>query len=124
VVYIALLAGVMSIFWLWRSAREFELRFAQTLLLGLFLAPYLHYQDTLIAFLAAALIYDVIRSRKARLVIVFQVHVAAVTFLPVALIFSRYNHPLGWVWPVPFIIILMIVCANQLRQEETVPLHS
>jgi hypothetical protein len=117
-VYLALLAGVIGIFWLWRSSREFGLRFALTVLLGLFLAPYLHYQDTLIAFLPAALSFDFARSKRPRLLPVFQVLVLAATFVPAALIFSRYNRPLGWVWPLPFIIILMVVCAIALRREE------
>jgi hypothetical protein len=117
-VYLALLAGVASIFWLWRSSREFGLRFALTLLLGLFLAPYLHYQDTLIALLPAALSYDFARNQRPKLLPVFQVLALTVTFVPATLIFSRYNRPLGWIWPVPFIIILTVMCVLALRREE------
>jgi hypothetical protein len=117
-VYLALLAGVVGIFWLWRSSREFGLRFALTVLLGLFLAPYLHYQDTLIAFLPAALSFDFARSKRPRLLPVFQVLVLAATFVPAALIVTRHDRPFGWIWPLPLIIIMAVVCAVALRREE------
>ncbi len=84
----------------------------------MFLAPYLHYQDALIAFLPAALSYDFARNNRLKLLPVFQVLVLAATFVPAALVISRYNRPLGWIWPVPFIIILTVVCAIGLRRKE------
>jgi hypothetical protein len=117
-VYLALLAGVVRICWLWRSDREFGLRFALTVLLGLFLAPYLHYQDTLVAILPAALCYDFARSKRPKLLLVFQVLVLAATFVPAALIVTRYDGPLGWVWPLPLIMILAAVCALALRRRK------
>ena len=117
-VYLALLAGVIVVFWLWRSARDFGLRFAFTILLGMFLAPYLHYQDTLIAFLPAALSYNFARDNRPKLLPVFQVLALTATFVPAALIFSPYNRPLGWIWPVPFIIILTVMCVLALRRKE------
>ena len=117
-VYLALLAGVIAVFWLWRSARDFGLRFALTMLLGMFLAPYLHYQDTLIAFLPAALSYDFAGNKRPKFLSLFQVLVLAATFVPAALIFSRYNRPLGWIWPVPCIIVLAVVCVLSLRRKE------
>ncbi len=118
-VYLALLAGVSGIFWLWRSSREFGLRFALTMLLGLFLAPYLHYQDTLVAFLPAALGYDFARSKRPKLVPVFQALVLAATFVPAALIATRHDRPFGWIWPLPVIVVLAVVCAIALRREKS-----
>jgi hypothetical protein len=117
-VYLALLAGVVGIFWLWRSPREFGLRFALTVLLGLFLAPYLHYQDTLIAFLPAALGFDFVRSKRPKLLPVFQVLVVAATFVQAALIVSPHNRPFGFIWPLPLIMILAAVCALALRRKQ------
>ena len=116
--YLALLAGVAVTFWLWRSSRKFGLRFALTLLLGLFLAPYLHYQDTLVAFLPAALGYDFLRKQRPKLLPVFQGLVLAATFVPTLLIITGRNRPFGWIWPVPLIVILSVVCAIALREEE------
>ncbi len=118
VVYLALLAGLIGICWLWRSARDFDLRFALTVLLGLFLAPHLNYQDTVVAILPAAIGYDFGRSKRPKLLPVFQVLVLAATFVPGALIVTRYDGPLGWVWPVPLIMILAAVCALTLRRRE------
>jgi hypothetical protein len=117
-VYLALLTGVLSICWLWRSARDFGLRFALTVILGLFLAPHLNYQDTLVAFLPAALGYDFARRKRPKLLPLFQILVLAATFVPAVLIVTRYGRPLGWVWPLPLIMILAVVCALGLRQSE------
>ncbi len=117
-VYLALLVGVVSVVWLWRSTREFGLRFALTVLLGLFLAPYLHYQDTLIVFLPAALSYDFARKTRPELLPVFRILLLVATFVPATLFLSRYNRPLGWIWPLPLIMILMGVCVLGLRGKE------
>jgi hypothetical protein len=114
-VYLALLVGVAGIFWLWRSSRDFGLRFALTMVLGLFLAPYLHYQDTLVAFLPAALGYDFVRKQRPKLSPVFQGLVLAATFVPAALIATRNDRPFGWLWPLPLIVVSAIVCAIALR---------
>jgi hypothetical protein len=117
-VYLFLLMGVIGTFWLWSKPRDFGLRFALTMLLGLFLAPYLHYQDTLIAFLPAALSYDSVRTNKLKFLPVLQVLLLAATFLPPAIFLTRYARPLGWVWPLPLIIVLTIVSAVALRRRE------
>ena len=117
-VYLALVAGVVGICWMWRSARDFGLRFALTVLLGLFLAPHLNYQDTVVAIWPAALGYDFARSKRPKLLPVFQVLVLAATFVPAALIVTRYDRPLGWVWPLPLIVGLAAVCARALRRRK------
>jgi hypothetical protein len=117
-VYLALLAGVVGIFWLWRSPREFGLRFALTVILGLFLAPYLHYQDTLVAFLPAALGFDFARSKRPNLLPVFQLLVVAATLVQAALIVDPHNRPFGFIWPLPFMMVLLVLCAVALRREE------
>jgi hypothetical protein len=116
-VYLALLVGVAGIFWLWRSSRDFGLRFALTMVLGLFLAPYLHYQDTLVAFLPAALGYDFVRKQRPKLSPVFQGLVLAATFVPAALIATRNDRPFGWIWPLPLIVVLAITCVAALLQQ-------
>jgi len=118
-VYLALLAGVVGTCWLWRSARHFGLRFALTMLLGLILAPHLNYQDTVVAILPAAIGYDFARSQRPELLPMFQVLVLAATFVPAALIITRYVRPFGWVWPLPLIMILAAMCALALRRRET-----
>jgi hypothetical protein len=120
-VYLALFAGVVGTFWLWRSSREFELRFALTVMLGLFLAPYVHYQDTLVAFLPAALSYDFVRSKRPKFLPVFPVLVLAATFVRPALFVARQNRPLGWIWPLPLIVILAIVSAIALHWQKAEP---
>ena len=120
-VYMALLAGVAGTLWLWRSSREFGLRFALTVLLGLFLAPYLHYQDTLIAVLPAALSYDFVRSKRPNLLFVFPVVMLAATFLRPALFVAGHDRPFGWLWPLPLILILTLVCAIALRSQKNEP---
>src|SRR6266542_626995 len=115
-VFLALLAGGISVFWMWRSDRDFDLRFGLTVLLGLFLAPHLNYQDTLIAILPAALGYDFARRKGGRLV-VFQVFMLTATFLPAALIFTGYFPMLQLIWPVPLIVGLAAVCAFSLRKR-------
>lgn len=117
-VYLALLAGVIGTFCLWRSARSFGLRFAFTVLLGLFLAPHLNYQDTVVAIFPAALGYDFARTKRLKLLPVFQGLMLAATFVPAALIITRYDRIFGWVWPTPLIVILAIVCAVALRRED------
>jgi len=107
-VYLALFGSLVGLFWLWRSSRQFDLRFALTLLLGLFVAPYLHYQDTLIAFLPAAITYGFARRERRNLISVFQVLVLAVTFVPALLLVTGHDRPLAFVWPLPLIILLMV----------------
>jgi hypothetical protein len=116
-VYIALLAGMASTFWIWRSARAFELKFALTLLIGLFLAPHLNYQDTLLAFLPASIIYDQTRLKSQHLTKVFQWLLPIATLIPAALIFSSYSRTLRWIWPMPFVLILIGLCVRALRAE-------
>ena len=115
-VYLALLAGALGICWLWRSDSDFGLRFSFTLLLSLLLAPHLNYQDTLVAFLPAALGYDFVRKKRPKLVPVFQLLVLAATFVPPLFIITRYDRLLGWVWPLPLMMILAAVCALGLRR--------
>jgi hypothetical protein len=114
-VYLALLAGAISVFWMWRADREFDVRFALTVLLGLFLAPHSNYQDTLVVILSAALSYDFVRRKRGGLVPAFQVFMLTATFLPAALIFTGYFPTLQWIWPVPIIIGLTAVCALCLK---------
>jgi hypothetical protein len=42
-------------------------------------------------------------------------------FGPAALFVTRYNRPLGWVWPLPLIMILAAVCALALRRQKRDP---
>ena len=116
-VYVGLLAGIAGTVWLWRSDEPFELKFALTILLGLFFAPHLNYQDTLVAFFPAALIYDWARLKGQRLVKVFEWMLPIATLVPAILIFSGYNRALRWIWPVPFILILIGLCVRALRVE-------
>ena len=106
-VYVALLAGMAATIWMWRTVRAFELKFALTILLGLFLAPHLNYQDTLLAFLPAAIIYDWARLKSGSLVRIFQWLLPVVTLAPAVLIFSNYSRTLRWIWPLPVILILL-----------------
>ena len=115
-VYIALCAGMASTFWIWRSAQAFELKFALTVLIGLFLAPHLNYQDTLLAFLPAAIIYDKTRL-ESQLTKVFQWLLPIATLISAALIFCGYSRTLRWIWPLPFILILIGLCVRALRAE-------
>jgi hypothetical protein len=115
-VYLALLGSAAGIFWLWRSAHDFGLSFALTVLLGLFVAPHLNYQDTLIAFLPAAISYDFAQRTKSTLLPCFQVFLAVATFLPPLLIFTE-SRTLRWIWPLLLILILLVVCGLALRQE-------
>jgi len=117
VVYIALLAGVATTFWIWRSARACELKFALTVLIGLFLAPHLNYQDTLLAFLPASIIYDHARLESQYRTRVFEWLLPVATLIPAALIFSGYGRTLRWIWPLPFILILIGLCVRALRAE-------
>lgn len=116
-VYLALLGSAAGIFWVWRSAHDFGLRFALTVLLGLLVAPHLNYQDTLIAVLPAAISYDFVQRKKPALLPWFQVLMLAATFLPALLIFTG-SRTLRWIWPLPLILILLVVGARALRQEE------
>lgn len=120
-VYLALLVGIASVVWLWRRSRDFGLNFALTMLLGLFLAPYLHYQDTVVAFLPAVLCYDFARNQRPKLLPLFQACVLISTFVPAVLIATRHDHPFGWIWPLPLIMILAIVCAMALRRNKAQP---
>src|SRR5215213_9107798 len=115
VVYVGLVAGMVSTIWLWRSTRAFELKFALTILLGLCLAPHLNYQDTLVAFLPASIIYDWARLRSKSVAQVFQWLPPIATLAPAILIFSGYSRSLRWIWPVPLILILIGLCVTALR---------
>lgn len=116
-VYIALIAGMASTFWIWRSDRAFELKFALTLLIGLCLAPHLNYQDTLVAFLPASIIYDHARLKSQHLTKVFRWLLPVATVVPAALIFTGYSRTLRWIWPLPFVLILIGLCVRALRAE-------
>jgi hypothetical protein len=117
-VYVGLVAGIAGTVWLWRSAQAFELKFALTILIGLFLAPHLNYQDTLIAFFPAVLLYDWARSKGPNLVKVFQWMLPIVTLVPPILIFSGYSRTLRLIWPLPLILILIGMCVRALRVEQ------
>jgi len=123
VVYFLLIGGAAAIFWLWRSAHRFPVRFGLTVLLGLFVAPYLHHQDTLIAMLPAAFAYDFARDKRPGFLPVFQILVLAASFLPVSIIliriFTTSGDSLAWIWPMPLIVILLIVCILELRDHRT-----
>jgi hypothetical protein len=116
--YLGLLVGIVGICWLWRSARDFGLRFALTVLLGLFLAPHLNYQDTLFAILPAALAYDFARRERGGLILAFQVLMLIATFLPMALIFTGYTQTLGRIWPLPLIVGLAAMSTGALLQRK------
>jgi 4-hydroxybenzoate polyprenyltransferase len=115
VVYAALLAGVVVVFWIWRAAGNFDLRFGLTVLIGLFLAPHLNYQDALLAILPAVLAYD-FAQRHQRLIPVFQVLILMLTFLPPTLILIGYFRIPQWIWPLPLIVCLGAICATFLMQ--------
>jgi Glycosyltransferase family 87 len=120
-VYIGLIAGMAATFWLWRSARAFELKFALTLLIGLFVAPHLNYQDTLIAFLPASILYEHTGLKSRGVSRVFQLLLILATLVPAALIFSGYSRTLRWIWPLPLILILIGLCIRALRVEQRDP---
>ena len=63
-VYLALACAVVLTFYLWRKDNNFNLHFAFTVLLGLFVAPHLNDQDVLIAVLPAVLFYDYLRRQN------------------------------------------------------------
>ena len=117
-VYAGLLTGMVVTIWLWRSVSAFELKFALTILLGLFLAPHLNYQDTLLAFLPAALIYDWARVKSGSLVRIFQWLLPIVTFTPAVLIFSGYSRALRWTWPLAIILLLIGLTVRALQSEQ------
>lgn len=117
-VYAGLLAGIAATILLWRTVGAFELKFALTVLLGLFLAPHLNYQDTLLAFLPASLIYDWARLKGGSPVKIFQWLLPVATFAPAVLIFTGYTGALRWIWPLPFILILLWLCVSALRAEQ------
>ena len=117
-VYAGLLAGMVVTILLWRSVRAFELKFALTILLGLFLAPHLNYQDTLLVFLPAAIIYDWARSNSASQVRIFQWLLPVVTFTPAVLIFSGYSRALRWTWPLAIILLLIGLSVRALQAEQ------
>ena len=116
--YVGLLAGIAATVLLWRKVRAFELKFAFTVLLGLFVAPHLNYQDTLLAFLPASLIYDWARLKDGSVVRVFHWLLPIATFAPALLIFSGYTVALRWIWPVAPILILLWLCGSALRAEQ------
>lgn len=116
-VYAGLLAGMVITILLWRSFHAFELKFALTVLLGLFLAPHLNYQDTLLVFLPGAIIYDWARVKSVSLVRIFQWLLPIVTLAPAVLIFSSYSRTLRWIWPLPLILVLISLSIRALRAE-------
>jgi hypothetical protein len=116
-VYLGLLGGVAGACLLWHTARQFEMKFALTLLLGLFLAPHSNYQDTLVAFLPASIGYDWVRLRRRNLLKLFPLSMLVATFVPAALIFSGYSRTWRWIWPLPIIIVLIGVCARALQRD-------
>ena len=115
--YLGVLIGIAVTFWLWRSAQGFELKFALTLLIGLCLSPHLNYQDTLVAFLPAAIIYDRARLKDQSFVRVFPLLLLIATVVPAALIFSGYSGALRWIWPLPLIFVLIGLSVRALRAE-------
>jgi hypothetical protein len=116
-VYAGLLAGMAGTIFLWRTVRAFKLKFALTILLGLFLAPHLNYQDTLLAFLPATIIYDWARLKDQSFVRVFPLLLLIATVVPAALIFSGYSRSLRWIWPLPLILVLIGLSVRALRVE-------
>jgi len=116
-VYAGLLAGMVGTILLWRTAGAFELKFALTILLGLFFAPHLNYQDTLLAFLPGAIIYDRARLKDLSLVRVFLLLLFTATVVPALLIFSGYGRTLRWIWPLPLILVLIGLSVRALRAE-------
>ena len=117
-VYAGLVAGMAGTIFLWRTVRTFKLKFALTILLGLFVAPHLNYQDTLLAFLPATIIYDWARLKSGSLVRVFQWLLPLATLAPAILIFSGYSRELRWIWPLPLILILLALCVSALRAQQ------
>lgn len=115
--YLGVFIGIAVTFWLWRSAQGFELKFALTLLIGLCLSPHLNYQDTLVAFLPAAIIYDRARLKDQSFVRVFPLLLLIATVVPAALIFSGYSRALRWIWPLPLIFVLIGLSVRALRAE-------
>ena len=115
--YLGVLIGAAVTFWLWRSAQGFELKFALTVLIGLFLSPHLNYQDTLVAFLPAAIIYDRSRLFFQSFVRVFPLLLLIATVVPAVLIFSGYSGALRWIWPLPLILVLIGLSIRALRVE-------
>ena len=115
--YLGVLIGAAVTFWLWRSAQGFELKFALTVLIGLFLSPHLNYQDTLVAFLPAAIIYDRSRLFFQSFVRVFPLLLLIATIVPAVLIFSGYSGALRWIWPLPLILVLIGLSIRALRVE-------
>ena len=115
--YLGVLIGIAVTFWLWRSAQGFELKFALTVLIGLFLSPHLNYQDTLVAFLPAAIIYDRSRLKDQSFVRVFPLLLLIATVVPAVLIFSGYSRALRWIWPLPLILVLIGLSIRALRVE-------
>lgn len=115
---LGLCGGVVVSVWLWRSTRDFGVRFSLTILLGVFLAPHLNYQDTLIAILPAALSYDFARTKRVTLVPAFQLLMLTATFFPALLLFTGYSGLLVWIWPLPVIVGLSIICARELSHKQ------
>lgn len=101
------------------------MRFALTVLVGLFLAPHLNYQDALVAILPATLVYDFAR-RQQRLIPLFLTLIVIATFLPPILIFTGYFRIPQWTWPLPLILCLIIVCVHLLwrRGDGSEPANS
>jgi hypothetical protein len=117
-VYLALLGGIAVVFWLWRSAGDFDLRFALTVLLGLLLAPHLNYQDTVVTILPAVIGYEFTRQKGTGFAPLFPVLIIAASFVPPALIFSGYARTLRWIWPLPIILVLTLLYARMLYGKE------
>jgi len=118
VVYVALLGSAVGVFWLWRSVRDFDLRFALTVLVGLIVAPHLNYQDTFVSILPAVITYDFAQRKKPRLLPWLRLLIPASTILPALLIFTG-SRTLRWIWPLPLMLILLGVCARALRKDKT-----
>lgn len=83
-VYIVLVAAILFVIYLWRSEEAFNLRFAFTILLGLFVAPHLNDQDVLVAALPTVLLYDHVRTKPRQ-----QIFAVLLCCLPAVLAISR-----------------------------------
>jgi hypothetical protein len=68
--------------------------------------------------LPAALGFDFARSKRPKLLPVFQILAVAVTLVQAALIVDPHNRPFGFIWPLPFMMVLLVLCAVALRREE------
>ena len=117
-VYLALFGGIAAVLWLWRSASDLDLRFGLTVLLGLLLAPHLNYQDTVVTILPVVIGYEFNRQKGTGFAPIFQVLMIVVSFLPAVLIFSGYGRTLRWVWPLPIMLVLLLLYARLLYVKD------